>query len=35
MSTMIIIIQAYAPFLAIGFGALITCAIYETFFMKG
>jgi hypothetical protein len=32
---MMIIIQAYAPFLAIGLGALVTCAIYETFFMKG
>ena len=35
MQTMMIIIDAYKPFLAIGFGAAIACGIYETFFMKG
>ena len=35
MTTMMIIIDAYAPFLALGFGTAIACGIYETFFMKG
>jgi len=35
MQDIITVYLAYQPFILIGFGCLVACAIYETFFLEG